>query len=279
MINSLNVITKLIDRYDYGGALEMLVEQGFENTNPAILMDSCRYAVNFDFKSAKKKLSRLSNEMKKKKEIKAIERNLSDLVNGDPAALFSELLENIKFQVVNEQYIDFLGRLYRLKEAIFKYMFALKTMGRADFLMTSPIVSKKNILKILRKQYNIYNSNLIFALTTFFNKNRNGKANGGEYKYTEIMKILNSQKMNNLIELRNDSIVGHGFIGISIDDIYKMYGNPYNVLDDFRACLSALDVDILRFKYSEINLLIKEELDKLDQRPKNFKIEGNYSVE
>jgi hypothetical protein len=274
LINSLNVVTKLVDRYDYGGALEMLVEQGLENTNPAILMDSCRYAVNFDFKSAKKKLSRLSDDMRRKKEIQAIERNLNDLVKGEPSALFSELLENIKFQVVNEQYIDFLGRLYRLKEAIFKYMFALKTMGRADFLMTSPAVSKKNILKILRNQYKIYNSNLVFALTTFFNRNMKV-----DYNYAEIIRILNSDKMNNLIELRNDSIVGHGFIGVSIDDIYKMYGNPYNVLDDFRKCLTNLDIDLLRFKYSEINLIIKDELVLLNSSLKKSSEEGGYSIE
>ncbi len=47
MIRSYNVIIKLIDRYDYGGALELLSEIGLENSDAAVLMDSCRYAVNF----------------------------------------------------------------------------------------------------------------------------------------------------------------------------------------------------------------------------------------
>ncbi len=41
----------------------------------------------------------------------------------------------------------------------------------------------------------------------------------------EVARTLNSDKMTELIELRNNSIVGHGFTGVSIDDIYKVYGN------------------------------------------------------
>ncbi len=64
--------------------------------------------------------------------------------------------------------------------------------------------------------------------------------------------------MTELIELRNNSIVGHGFTGVSIDDIYKVYGNPYNVLDDFRDCLTSLDIKLNRYKYSQINDMIKK---------------------
>lgn len=274
MIRSYNVVSKLIDRYDYGGALEMMGEQDLESTDAAVLMDSCRYAVNFDFVTARKKLLHLSPEFRKTPEIKELEKNLMDLIKGDPHALFSELLENIKFQVVNEQYIDFLGRIYRFKEAVFKYMFVRKSINRTDFYMTSPAASKKNILKILRKQYKIFNSNLVFALTTYFNRNMKE-----DYKYNEIVHILNADKMNNLIELRNESIVGHGFIGISVDEIHKVYGNPYNVLDDFRYCLTSLDIRILRYKYSNINLLIKEQLEILNIQYHPTKSKGSYYFE
>lgn len=274
MINSYGIIIKLIERYDYGGALQMLAEQGLETTDAGVLMDSCRYAVNFDFKSARRKMMHLSPAFHKTAEVKEIEKNLTELIKGDPHALFSELLENIKFQVVNEQYIDFLGRVYRLKEAIFKYMFVKKITNRGDFYMTSPAVSKKSILKILRKQYHAYNPNLVFALTTYFTRNMKD-----DYKYAEIVKILNAEKMTNLIELRNESIVGHGFIGISIDDIYKMYGNPYNVLDDFRFCLTNLDIRVTRYKYSNINQLIKEQLDEINAIYRPMKIEGSYYFE
>lgn len=73
------------------------------------------------------------------------------------------------------------------------------------------------------------------------------------------------KKMMNLIELRNDSIVGHGFSSVSIEDIYKYYGNPYNVLDDFRFCVEKLEIKINRYKYSQVNDMIREQLDHLNR--------------
>lgn len=261
MVNSIIVIKKLIDRYDYGGALEIMQEEGLDHTDAAMLMDSCRSAVNFDFKNAKRSLYSLSPEFKNKKEVKEIERNLDNLIKGKPDDMFSELLENIKFQIVNEEYIDFLGRVYRFKEAIFKYMFVKKHLNKSDFYLLTPMVSKRNILKILRKQYKIYNSNLVFGLTTYF-----GRHAKEDYKYMEVVKILNSDKLSELIEVRNESIVGHGFIGVSVDEIYKVYGNPYNVLDDFKICVEALDIRLNRYKYANINNLIKSRLDYINSR-------------
>ncbi|MGB3366396.1 MAG: hypothetical protein WBA54_02830 [Acidaminobacteraceae bacterium] len=261
MVNSIIVIKKLIDRYDYGGALEIMKEEELDHTDAAMLMDSCRSAVNFDFKNAKRSLYALSPEFKNKKEVKEIEINLDNLIKGKPDDMFSELLENIKFQIVNEEYIDFLGRVYRFKEAIFKYMFIKKHLNKSDFYLLSPLVSKRNILKILRKQYKIYNSNLVYGLTTYF-----GRHAKDDYKCMKVVKILNSDKLNELIEVRNESIVGHGFIGVSADEIYKVYGNPYNVLDDFKTCLELLDIRLNRYKYSNINNLIKSRLDYINSR-------------
>ncbi len=260
MIRSYNVIVKLIDRYDYGGALELLSEIGLENTDAAVLMDSCRYAVNFDFKTARHLLYNLTDEFEESKDIKALKKNLQSLMDGDADAIFTELLENTKFQIVNEEYIDFLSRVYRFKEAIFKYMFVMSHLNRTRFTFLQPMMQKRQILKTLRKKYKIFNSNLIFGITTYFNRYHKD-----EMTRIDVVHIMNSEKMMNLIELRNDSIVGHGFSSVSIEDIYKYYGNPYNVLDDFRLCLEKLDIEINRYKYSKINDMIREQLEQLNR--------------
>lgn len=259
MLKSYRVILKLIDRYDYVGALELLEELGYKDTVPAILMNSCRYASNFDFKKAQRILSQLPDETKNRRELRELHDNLTDLIDGDPNALFSELIENIKFRLVNEEYIDFLGRVYRFKEAIFKYMFLKKHFDRRRLSLNVEFVSKRNILKMLRSKYKIFNTNLVYGLTTYVQRFQRD-----EIKYQEVAKLLNSDKMNELIELRNDSIVGHGFMGVSRDEIYKAYGNPYNVLDDFRNCLEKLDIKLVRYKYSSINEVIVEEIDNLN---------------
>lgn len=259
MLKSYRVILKLIDRYDYVGALELLEEMGFKDSSAAILMNSCRYAANFDFKTAHKILSKLPGPLKQTREMVELEQNLSDLMDGDPNALFSELIENIKFRLVNEEYIDFLGRVFRFKEAIFKYMFMKKHFDKRHLSLNIEFVSKRNILKMLRNKYKIFNTNLVYGLTTYIQRYQRDEA-----KFQEIARLLNSEKMTELIELRNDSIVGHGFMGVSRDEIYKAYGNPYNVLDDFHVCLEKLDVKLTRYKYSQINQIIVLELNKLN---------------
>jgi len=49
----MQVVKKLIERYDYGGALEVLKEMSLASSDAAIIVDACRYAVNFDFSDCK----------------------------------------------------------------------------------------------------------------------------------------------------------------------------------------------------------------------------------
>jgi hypothetical protein len=257
-LDTYKTIRQLINRYDYGGALDLLKDFELENTDAALIVNSCRYGVNFDFKTAKFLLSNVSEERKNDAEIQMIAKNLDSLIDGNPDAMFSELMENIKFQIVNEEYIDFLGRVYRFKEAILKYLFVKNHIGKNRFSLLTIHMEKREILKKLRKKYRIYNSNLMYGITTYIHRYLKN-----EYKYSEVEKILNSDHMKSLIELRNDSIVGHGFKGVSVDDIYRYYGNPYNVLDDFDKCLKKLDVKLFRYKYSVINEYIEILLDEL----------------
>jgi hypothetical protein len=249
------VIVKLIDRYDYGGALEILNEKGMIDTDSALIIKSCKYAVNFDFKTAHGILRGLSEEKKNEKDIIKLTKNLQQLIDGDPTAIFSELIENIEFQLVNEEYIDFLGRVYRFKEAIFKYIFVKNHLNKNKFSFLIDAMSKQRILKILRKKYKIFNTNLIYGISTYIDKYLSRKKN-----YVNIVRLLNSEKMISLIALRNNSIVGHGFRGVSSEDIKKAYGNPYNVVDDFKYCLNLLDINVSKNKYICINDLIKREL-------------------
>ncbi len=251
-------IRQLTNRYDYGGALDLLKDLDLGETDVALIINSCRYAVNFDFKTAKFHLSNLPDHRKENSEVKMMIKNLELLIDGNPEAMFSELMENIKFQIVNEEFIDFLGRVYRFKEAILKYLFVKNHIGKNRFSLQTIHMEKREILKKLRKKYRIYNSNLMYGITTYIHRYLKN-----EYKYSEVEKILNSEHMKALLELRNDSIVGHGFKGVSVDDIYRYYGNPYNVLDDFDKCLKKLDIKLFRYKYSVINEYIESLLDEL----------------
>ena len=247
-----------MDRYDYGGALEILKNFGYGESDVAVVVNSCRYAVNFDFKTARTLLSKISKKEQDGETVKGILKNLDKLIDGDPDAMFSELMENIKFQIVNEEYIDFLGRLYRFKEAIFKYLFVKNHIGKSRFSLIAIHMEKREILKQLRKKYRIYNSNLMYGISTYIHRFAKD-----DFHLIEVEKILNSERLKGIIELRNDSIVGHGFKGISLEDIHKYYGNPYHVLDDFSECLKKLEVNLTRYKYSDINKYIYKLINEL----------------
>jgi hypothetical protein len=130
-------------------------------------------------------------------------------------------------------------------------------MPDRHFTLQNQFLQKKEILKILRKHHKIYNSNLIFALNTYFKKVDKNKRD-----IDSIVRLMNTEQMNQLIELRHDSLIGHGFRGVSYEEIYKVYGNPYNVLDDFRYCLEKMGVTIKRYKYAELNEVIFEYLEQ-----------------
>ena len=258
MKNLKPIIKRLISRYDYGGVFEILEENNLRSTDLAILADSTRYAVNFDFKTSHRILYDVSPELKEYYLVKDLSNNLQELIDGKPNELFSELIDNIKFQIKNEEYIDFLGRVYRFREAIFKYIFTRRTINRKSFSLHTTAMEKRNILKILRKKYRINNGNLVYAIVVYIKKYCKE-----EYKINQVSRMLTNEKLNNLIELRNSSIVGHGFLGVSIDDIYKVYGNPDNVINDFNKCLEILGFKIINDKYRKINHLMCELLEEM----------------
>ncbi|RDY26068.1 hypothetical protein CHL78_015155 [Romboutsia weinsteinii] len=243
------VIYKFLQRYDYDAVLDVLEEAEIEDGDLYYLLESCKYSVNFDFDKALKSVNKMSERMIQKREIRNLITNLNNLKLGEPEDILSELIENIKIQIVNEEYIDFLGRLYRLKEALFKYIFvSTKESKNYKVCMHGYMVSKKNILYTLKKKYNIYNGNLIHAVTVYTNRHvKNTK------RMEKVLNILNSERLENLIKIRNESPVGHGFKGVSKEDIEHIYGNPMEVTKDLVKACELLDIGIKMDKYDHIN--------------------------
>ncbi len=243
------VISKFLQRYDYDAVLDILDEAGIIEGDLYLLMESSKYAVNFDFKKALKSINKMSEEMLSRRQINKLITNLENLNTGEPEDILSELVENMKIQIINEEYIDFLGRLYRLKEALFKYIFiSTKESKTYKVSMHGYMVSKKNILYTLKKKYNIYNGNLIHGVTQYINKHIKKTK-----RMDKVVEILNSDRLESLIRLRNESPVGHGFKGVSKEDIEELYGNPMEVVQDLIKACELLDIGIKMDKYDNIN--------------------------
>ncbi|RDY24100.1 hypothetical protein CHF27_004595 [Romboutsia maritimum] len=242
-------ISKLLKKYNYDAVLDILEDAGIENGDLYLIIQSCQYAVNFDFRTALNIIEKMSDSMLARREIQHLIINLKNLNLGEPEDILSELIENMKIQIINEEYIDFLGRLYRLKEALFKYIFvSTKESKTYKISMHGHMLSKKNILYTLKKKYNIYNGNLIHGVTQYVKKYvKNTK------RMEKVMEILDSERLENLIRLRNESPVGHGFRGVSKEEIEDMYGNPMEVTKDLVKACELLDLGITMNKYDSIN--------------------------
>lgn len=242
-------ISKFLQKYDYDAVLDILEEADIIDGDLYFLMESCQYSINFEFRKALKSIEKMSYQMLSRIEIKKLITNLNNLEEGEPEDILSELIENIKIQIVNEEYIDFLGRLYRLKEALFKYIFvSTKESKNYKVSMHGYMISKKNILYTLKKRYNIYSGNLIKGVTQYINQHVKKTK-----RMEKVVEILNNDRLENLIRLRNESIVGHGFRGISKEEIEDIYGSPMEVMRDLVKACELLDLGVSSNKYDDIN--------------------------
>ncbi len=246
------IIDTLLDRYDYAGVYDLLLELGLAETDMAYIAKSCRYAINFDFDSAIDIIYSCHDEILVKKRVKNFIESLRNAKAGRAEAVFSELVESVKIQLLNDELIDFLGRVYRFKEAILKYLFIQRYTGNKRIDLLSENMSKRYQLRVLRSKFDIHNNNISYAITTYFEKYQ-----AADFEAKKIIDILESKQMNKLIELRNDSIVGHGFIGVSRRDIADVYGDPMMVLDQFYECLGILNLEVEKHKYDNINKFLR----------------------
>lgn len=243
------IISKFLEKYDYNSILEFLESLGITDNDLYLLIKSCSYSMNFEFRKSLECIEKMSEDIKSKNEINNLITNIKNLIVGEPEDILSELIENMKIQVVNQEYIDFLGRLYRLKESLFKYIFInTKETKNYKVYMYSSMLSKKNILYTLKKKYNIYNGNLIHGVTNYINRYVKKTK-----RMDKVIDILNSEKLENLIRLRNDSPVGHGFKGVSREIIEDIYGSPMEVIKDLAKACELLDLGISMNKYENIN--------------------------
>ncbi len=239
MLKKLDMTKVLLNSYNYS-VLYYLRKELSLNEDSIYLT---KYAIdcnNFNFTSALDNLLRVKTEIPKE-----LVENAEDLIEGKADSIFNELICNIYFQAVREEYIDFSGRIFRFNESVLKYIFAISEFGEVDFY--SKQMDKRYLLKLLNNKYHIHNNNIIFAVAEYFSKKN---------KNQEIIDNILNENMHNLINLRHNSIVGHGFFSVGYDDIVEAYADPYNIIDDLTRILEAIGLKLFKKKYDIINGII-----------------------
>ena len=247
------ILLALIQRYDFSGAYKIasIYDEGLAYVH---MLDLMRYSVNFDFKKAHDVLTEHGDLFPLRLASK-LEKNLLDLIYGEPNAIFSELLWNMRFQSVQEEYIDLLGRMYRFNEAFLKYLFLKDHQGVHTVFDDN--FSEGKINRILKKRFNIHHGNVIFAIVNYIY----------HYSKTPSYKLcadfITDGKMKALVDLRNASIVGHGFNSVGYDDLLKAYGTSEKLLDDIENIMEKAGLKIDKEKYNVINTYLIEEVTRV----------------
>ena len=200
--------------------------------------------------------------------------DLENIEQKDYVSLISELYYNMTVKYSRKEFVDFLGRIYRFKEAVLRYLFEFntgistdidkKTGKQTDFFkfiegnteLQQFVASQKTPQG---EQINISNFSiplLMACLKYFANKKSNTS-------YQEIYGIL--QKFNILIALRNKSIVGHGFEGVSEEIIKNKYDS--DILDDLNTIIDKISNlsanEIPKNPFEKISSILIEKIKKL----------------
>lgn len=251
-------IATLIDRFDYSGAYRLSCNEA-EDTALLHLLDIARNMVNFDFVAAQRILTEKGDFFPLSFSA-YLEENLLDLIYGEPNATFSELLANMYFQLEREEYIDLLGRLYRFNEGFLKFIF-VKEHQKVLSVYDSTF-EEGRVIRILKKRYRIYNRNIIFAVVEYIYKHSDNPA------LKSCADFITDPRMKTLADLRNASIVGHGFEAISYSDLLIAYGEPLDLLRDIEAIMQRGGLVIERKKYNKINAFLIKELNYVNWNEK-----------
>ena len=174
---------------------------------------------------------------------------MKKLVNKNNIIMITATTLIIAISIISLAFGSKILNIIELKEALFKYIFvSTKESKNYKVSMHGYMVSKKNILYTLKKKYNIYSGNLIKGVTQYINRHVKKTK-----RMEKVVEILNNDRLESLIRLRNESPVGHGFKGISKEEIENIYGSPMEVMRDLVKACELLDLGISSNKYDDIN--------------------------
>ncbi len=233
-------VTRLIKRYDYDGACEILDLLEWQDNPIYLLIQSCQHCLNFNFKKALQLTDALDQDLFAA--YPAIMRHIDELpilIEGKPHHIFNELLDNLIIQLEREAYTDFLGRIFQLRELLYKNA-VIQFKERKEYSLRDPIYQKK----LFERRFKI-NQTLLNGMKEIL------RTGGGRWK--SIVNLLSGKPMSELMDLRHRTIVAHGIETVSLNDIKRIYGSTEQILDDLSQVFSFLNIPIRPHKYKELN--------------------------
>lgn len=215
-----------INNYDYSSAIVILK---LIDGDPYIIsfLEYLDRRINFDFKRARDILLKINSSGQDKLYLDNLLNYLISLEAGNDEKKIFELYYHICIAYKKLEYLEFLAYLFRFHEGYLYYLFERETgIKIADLKKDSEyknFISDKKVRDYLSKQiyngeklkYWILSRPVVMYIINYFIEVEGKKELSGEY---ERLKFIEG-----LADIRNKTIFGHGYDGVSKEDILKKY--------------------------------------------------------
>lgn len=240
---------------------------------------ACRYAEHrmvFDFKRAREycekslRVAERSLEGYLEEQRDEIDRLEADATPGrDKKRLLAELFYNIEVKYAAGEFVDVLGRVFRLQEEILTRVVGehtdLQTGKKLDD-QKKALEALPGLLEFLENDYRTANGeNLdpgrevnrvgLAAIVEYLAEKDSGLSEDEKARISRMAQV--SKKIEKLASLRNKTILAHGFEGVSEEEIVDAYGSK-TLVENLRVGLGeVLEEELLPNPFFELSKKLK----------------------
>ena len=244
-----SLFLELAKKFDYAMLCDHLDDKKDDEKFLHRLLQYAQHRLYFDISTAQSIARQAIGEFL------SLERNifedlfidLEKIEQRDYASLIIELFHNMVIKYLRHEFVDFVGRAYRFKEAVLRYLIELnfgvsteidQKSGRpTDFFQwiesnddVKQFVSSEKTPDGAKVDPLTFGLPLLMACLKYLIVKKSKK------NCQQIYEIL--RKFDILIALRNQSIIGHGFDGVSEELIKARYDGK--VVDDLKRLIETI---------------------------------------
>lgn len=244
-------------------------------------VEACRYAdyrLAFDFRRARERVQEALRGVDEgargalERHAEAIERlEQGAATRRNRALLIAELFYNLEIKQETGEFVDALGRAFRLQEALLTWVVEDNTGLRADkslipdqeealnevpglldHLVGYKTPEEGTQLQLKQKMNRV----ALMAVAEYLAAPDVGLAEERRRRIAELVEA--SRRIDGLASLRNKTIIAHGFRGVSQEELEKSEYGTSRLADDLRESVgSALAVDLSTNPFFELIRLLR----------------------
>lgn len=285
LLDSFNISTaiQLIQQHNFFGAITLL--EGSVDQNIIGLLRYAKYREDFNFDMARDILITIQNEVDGtlRDLVRSIQHTAYQINQADLKFLLVELYYNAQITYTNGRYADFLGRMFRFQETVLRYLVETTFKISTDYSKAHKAENLAQFNQLLaddpalhayleqakigdqKLDYQHFSVPVMISLINFLTKTADQRylTRPQQGIYKGILEIIN--KITNLGQMRNQSIIAHGFQGVSKEKINEaMQLKPdQDPLDVLRNILAKMQIDIHESPFQQIQTTLTQKLYSL----------------